>query len=482
MTRRILLISLALLCSLDALGQEDLRRKFEAFTCSATRAYSEFKDSANLVFSRALQQNWEKFKLEEGKSRVVSPLPDTLCLPDADTSYCLPVCDTVEHLPRRWNAAVPTSSGRPFAEATGTRELRIFLYNVPLTLRAPSVYGTFHPRGIDEKSVAEFWRRLSSCDFDVVVSEAVRMREFYGLNDWAMLQWVQALSEALFTPDICSERAVFSVFMLNQMGLKAKIARSSGNLLCLFPALQNIYSRRYVVIDGDPYYLVGVYVPGSDIYTYKTAFRTADNPFDMRVSEPFLIGEGEMVHRIARHSAVFGSEICVSVNRSAAEYFDAYPQLDPVYYATARCSNAFENSLKMQMSDLTDDGTPVLARLGKLLSFVQNDFKYGNDLEVLGHEAPLFPEQDFLYEYNDCEDRTALLNFLVRNVLGFGTVVLEYPDHVALAVALPSEIRGDYVMFEGRKYYMCDPSYIGAGIGMTMPRYRTVPAKIWVTD
>lgn len=481
MTRRILLISLALLCSLAAPAQEDLRQKYETFTLSATRTYAGFKDSANLVFSNALKQNWERFNLNEGKSRSVSPLPDSVLLQEVDSSFSLPVCDTVRNLPCRWKVA-STSSASSSAGGNDTRVVSMSLYEAPLAIRVPSAYGTFHPQGIDEKSVAAFWKRLSSYDYGVIVSEAVRSREYYGLNDWAVFQWVQALSEVLFPSDIFSERTVFGVFMLNQMGLKAKIARSSGELLCLFPSLQNIYSRKYVVIDGDSYYLVGNYAPGADIYTYRASLKAADNLFDMRVSEPFLIGEKERVRQVVRPSTVFGEEIRVSVNGSATEYFEAYPQLDPVYYATARCSNAFESSLKRQITDLAAAESSDREKLEKILSFVQNDFEYGDDAEVIGRELPLFPEQDFLYECSDCEDRTALLNFLVRNVLGFGTLVLEYPDHVALAVELPSEIKGDYVRFEGRKFYMCDPSYIGARVGMTMPRYRNVPAKIWVTD
>lgn len=483
MFRRKFLILLALTVTLSGFAQDELRRRFEAFTVSAVESHAAFTDSANAVFSRALQKDWEIFNLKEGLSRPVAPLPEMRhpVKADLDSGMCLPVSDTVFRLPQKWNT-LPTASRASGISGEKTKVVGIYFYDVPLSVRVPAAYGTVHPSGIDEKSVAAFWKELASHDFGAIVAKASEMREFYGFNDWAVFQWLQVLSDALYPADICSERTVFSVFMLNQMGLMAKIARSSGDLLCLFPAMQQIYSRKYVTIDNSPYYLVGRYSGASDIYTYRDNFKSADNPFDLRVSKPFAIGEETVSRQISRPSAVFNTDICVSVSNSAAAYFDSYPQLDPVYYATARCSNIFETSLNKQISELSSVNDSEYEKLEKILQFVQLDFKYGDDREVLGREAPLFPEQDFLYEYNDCEDRTALLNFLVRNVLNLSTLVLEYPDHVALAVELSSEIRGDYIKFEGRRFYMCDPSYIGAGIGMTMPRYRTVPAKIWVTD
>ena len=56
---------------------------------------------------------------------------------------------------------------------------------------------------------------------------------------------------------------------------------------------------------------------------------------------------------------------------------------------------------------------------------------------------------------------------------------LEYPDHVAAAVNLSNDIKGDYVKLDDGKYYICDPTYIGAGAGMTIPEYKNQSVKVW---
>lgn len=71
-----------------------------------------------------------------------------------------------------------------------------------------------------------------------------------------------------------------------------------------------------------------------------------------------------------------------------------------------------------------------------------------------------------------------LFSYLVRKLLGLDVVLLDYPNHIATAVCFKGNVGGDYLMVNGRKYTVCDPTYIGASIGMTMPKFKTVAAKV----
>ncbi len=57
-------------------------------------------------------------------------------------------------------------------------------------------------------------------------------------------------------------------------------------------------------------------------------------------------------------------------------------------------------------------------------------------------------------------------------------MLLEYPNHLATAVKFDTDVKGDYVMAAGQKYTVCDPTYIGAGIGMAMPTFKGVKPKV----
>ena len=84
----------------------------------------------------------------------------------------------------------------------------------------------------------------------------------------------------------------------------------------------------------------------------------------------------------------------------------------------------------------------------------------------------------FYYPYCDCEDRAVLYSYLVRNLLKLDVVLLDYPNHIATAVCFNENVSGDFVTVEGKKYIVCDPTYIGASIGKAMPQFKRVAAKV----
>ena len=109
---------------------------------------------------------------------------------------------------------------------------------------------------------------------------------------------------------------------------------------------------------------------------------------------------------------------------------------------------------------------------------MQTAFQYQTDDEQFGYEKPFFVDEVFYYPYCDCEDRSILYSYLVRTLMGLDVVLLDYPNHIATAVCFDENVSGDYLMVEGKKYVVCDPTYIGASIGNAMPQYRDVAAKV----
>jgi hypothetical protein len=64
-----------------------------------------------------------------------------------------------------------------------------------------------------------------------------------------------------------------------------------------------------------------------------------------------------------------------------------------------------------------------------------------------------------------------LFSTLVRELVGLDVVLMDYKDHVSVAVAFDSQVQGDYFTMGGRRYVVCDPTYIGAPVGMVMGKY-----------
>ena len=109
---------------------------------------------------------------------------------------------------------------------------------------------------------------------------------------------------------------------------------------------------------------------------------------------------------------------------------------------------------------------------------MQTAFVYEYDDKVWGEDRAFFAEETLYYPYCDCEDRSILFSRLVRDLLGLDVILVYYPGHLATAVCFNSEVKGDYITLNGRRFVVCDPTYIGAPVGCTMPSMDNKAAKV----
>ena len=90
----------------------------------------------------------------------------------------------------------------------------------------------------------------------------------------------------------------------------------------------------------------------------------------------------------------------------------------------------------------------------------------------------MLSEEIFHYPFSDCEDRSVLFAFLVHELLNLEVVGVNYPGHMATAVCFNEAVDGDYLLHDGKNFVICDPTYINAPIGLSMPDYADKPAII----
>lgn len=484
MLRKSLILAVLLVLGCCHLGaQTDLRKAFEEFTTNAMGRYAAFTDSANLAFAKALADNWARFELQDGQQRQKKPKPETLPVADKEQNQFreLTVSEIERSLEDPWSLET-NSVGWLKQKASDDEDsapVRFNFYGAPQTASIPWEYGTFHPKGISEKQVAAFWEQLSRYNYEPLLADASSYAKRNGWNGWVTLEWVQALSACIFPKDIHSEQSVFTVFLLNQMGLKTKIARADGRLVPLFASKQPVYARKFLVIGTYIFYLVEKDFPASEVFTYDVELDKAGHPLDLRIREPIKLGTADSFQPCHKESPLFQASFDLPVNEALMRFYSHYPQTNVTVYATARPEERFASALLPALKDCIQ-GPSELDAVQKILTFVQTDFQYRTDLEQFGFEKPFFFEENFLFEANDCEDRAAMFAYLVKELTTCKAVLLEYSDHVAAAVCFPTEIKGDFVKIHQDNYYICDPSYIGATPGMTIPHYKNQAVKVYV--
>jgi len=158
-------------------------------------------------------------------------------------------------------------------------------------------------------------------------------------------------------------------------------------------------------------------------------------------------------------------------------YLKYHPQTDVNLYGEAGLPEWAGKPLIAQLAPIIKGKSDEEA-VNILLKFVQTAFKYATDDQQFGREKFLFAMETIYYPYSDCEDRSILFTYLVKQMLRLDVVFLDYPGHIAAAVAFKNNVKGDYVTFEGKRYTVTDPTYINATIGMTMPQFAKNTPKV----
>lgn len=481
MKRIILIILSIVLPSNFVLAQNDYRQRFDAFTNAAKIKHESFRDTINTKFANSIDTEWESFSTIDGQSRISSPEYSHPPVADATYEYSnkqIKVSEVVSPLPLQWSSSISSEQGYP-KDSSKYKSIEFELYNQPYKVIIPREYGTFHPNGISEHAVSEFWKSLSTYDYNIIIKECENLRLNYNFNDWMIYNWIHEIANSIYTNNIHSEREIFTVFILNQLGLMAQLGRCGNTLTCLLASLQTIYSRDYVILDTYPFYIMdkSFNTTSLPLYTYRSEFPKKLRPIDFRVIK-LPIFHDQNINSYTQHSSVLRSKLKFDISDQLLRMYSSYPQLDVNIYASAAVDKQFIESLKNNFSQSLSTKSEVEA-INYILKYIQLDFNYKTDINNQGYEKPYFCEENYTHQYNDCEDRVILLAQMIHHLMGLKTLILDFEDHVVLAVHTHTQIKGDYIKYKDQTYYVCDPTYIGSTMGMMIPEYRTKAAKIY---
>ena len=329
--------------------------------------------------------------------------------------------------------------------------------------------------GLNENAIADAYEALCNSDYKPLLADCAQIRKDLRLNDWGVFTLVRQVADTYC--GTANESIVMQQFLLNEMGYKARMARkATEDKMMLFVATDcSIYAHPYITLNGQNYYNLSGNNEQCQFYMCQKDSPKAKNSVGMQLKEaPLFPGTVVSSTHQAKGSA---ARVTVDVPKALMDFYKDYPQCDYSVYFNAPVNAAMENRILSSLAPLVQ-GRNEADAANILINFVQTAFQYQTDGQQFGYEKPFFVEELFYYPYSDCEDRAMLFSYLVRKLLGLDVVLLDYPEHIATAVRFNGKVSGDYLMVNGRKYIVCDPTYIGASIGMTMPRYKTVSAKV----
>ncbi len=358
---------------------------------------------------------------------------------------------------------------------------------------AVSFYGTMMSIGfpdpdefkvpeLKEAALAEAWKQLSNEKYDITVNNALALRSNHKLCDWAYMNLLKAITEKHYGKS--NEAVYMQAYLMTQSGYKVRMAFSSkkNQLYLLFACQYDIYSMSFYRVEGQKFYAFDCDAKDLNICP---ACVNKEKSLSLQIASDQKFDKDMTPKRTL--SSKKGVTATISVNKNNIDFFNNYPSAsisgDPMTRWAAYANTPLEKNVRDALYPQLKakiDGLSEKDAVGLLLNWVQTAFVYEYDDKVWGHDRAFFAAETLFYPYCDCEDRAILFSRLVRDLLGSDVVLLYYPGHLAAAVGFKEQVNGDYLFYQNKKYVVCDPTYINAGVGRTMPGMDNQKAKVIV--
>lgn len=456
----------------------DYDKEFKEFLNEQQRRMEEFRNRQNAEFAEFMKKAWEPFITQPAipAPRVPEPIKPVVKEPETKLSPLpepLPVENVI--IPEE-----PQITPEPFVSPIIEEPIEpvgLFLdyygtiCTVPLTEDL-----SYDLDGVREKNVARVWELLSQDRYLPVIKSCLYWRDELRLSDWGYFKFLEKMTCSFFGTGKRNEARVMQMFILTQSGYQVRIGRSGETLFLLLPFDAVIYEYSYLLLDGIKFYIMDKQIK-NDIFVLDHNYPNT-KPLSIQIlQEPKLAMRKSMTRSFSsKRYPQLSVEIYTNLN--LIDFYNDCPLNSQWnWHVQASLSQSVKEQLLPTLHKCTD-GKPEVAIANILLDFVQTAFDYKTDDAQFGYERPLYADETLYYPYCDCEDRSILYTILMRELGLSDIVLLHYSDHIATAVHFNEDVRGDYLMLDGKKYFVCDPTYINSSVGDAMPKYRNEKAEI----
>lgn len=476
--KHILLICL-LLTTGNVLAQErfeehraKLTKDFSGFKSTIMDDYKGFRDQILKEYCEALKQAWENVEaLSSTKLPVENHIPPVVFSDKERKKQELqPLIDEIIQPEPPKPQPTPTIPVEPIPEVT-RQKLNISFMGTAMEVRKPKgelpILG-----GCNRDGVALLWEALSDRAYDSLIEDCLQLRSTHHLCDWAYLLFLRQLSQTIYEQK-SNEAALLMAYLYGRSGYKMRLAiTDNGHVRMLYATHHCIFNKNCWQLDGTLFYAMDY--DGDEVLLCNASL-PEEKPLSLYVEVPqqFTVRQsGQRELQSERYPEV---KATVIGNLNQMEFFNTYPPSMVNQDACTRWA-MYANTPMDELSKQTlypslknaIAGCSQLEAAERLLNFVQTAFVYEYDDKVWGYDRAFFAEETLFYPYCDCEDRSILFSHLMRELLGVEVVLIYYPGHLATAVHFTDSVQGDFILLDGKKFTICDPTYIGAPVGYTM--------------
>lgn len=326
-----------------------------------------------------------------------------------------------------------------------------------------SVYINYSPP-LSQASIGQFYSQMEQANFEPIIASLLAYKLKYRPDDWLYYQLIRRTAQKLSPKSENYARyTLYKWFLLCKTGYDATLSISDNKILFYVHSDENIYDIPYHMRDGKQYVClnyhdygeidfkkevfmpVAIHIPEA---THSFSYKVTHLP-DFRAAD---YKEKDLEFNYYQNEYKFK----VKINPEVKSLFANYPVTDYQAYFNMPLSSGTYATLIPALKEYMQ-GMNQRQGVDYLMRFTRYAFLYETDRQNFGKEKRLSPEQTLLYDYSDCEDRSALFFYLVKEIYNLPMIVLAFPQHVTIAVKFDKPV-GKPIIYNGNKYSVCEPT------------------------
>lgn len=460
---------------------EAYKQKQAEFIQQMQKEFDEYVKQQDQAFAEFLKQAWSPHAIQEAKPipKIPEPPVEPRFVASKDTVPKGLTKHLKNPLMRIENGkeipVIPPTIKKSTKESAAGLPVDFSFYGSNIKILPDKNMILDPPDSKNEESIGEYWSAFCKTNYGAVLSALQNYKDVMNLNDWGYYLLINRFSSKVY-PASATGAELMTWALLNRSGYKVRLGLVNNDICLLLPTYQTLYGRNYLKIDGLNYYVLKD-LNGEKIHTYDQDYTSSMRVFDFNLPEPLNLDVSPESRKLSFEFQGKPYVFDLDYNKNVVDFYREYPQVNLEIYFNAAVTPVTKESALRAITDVISPMTEVES-VNFLLHFVQNAFRYQIDDQQFGNEKFLFPEETIFYPASDCEDRSILFAFLVKELLNKKVIGLEYPEHVSTAVHLDRDVEGDKIVFDKESYVIADATYANAPLGLSIPDYREKESRV----
>ena len=359
---------------------------------------------------------------------------------------------------------------------TAEVQISVSFYSENLQIQYDPQVVTPAPKILKEREIVAYYQAMADTPYESLLNSLKRSKYQLELNDWLCYELAKEVVNVIYADKSKKQKTLTIWFLLSKMNYDTRLAFLNNEAYIYVRTKDNIYETPLIEDEGLKF--VGLTEMqqrrtnrNKAVYLLNFLAAPNGNPFTFSLRHLPQLKEQiqDKVFRFTWEGQKY--EVTTKVNKTLVDIMKKYPVIDETSYLETPFSKQLKHSLLPQLKQILK-GKNTIQSLEILSTFTRSAFKYREDEDYFGRSKPMIRDEVFFYPYSDCEDRSAVFYGLVEELLGLPMIVVAFPDHLTVAVALEQPI-GPAISYKGKKFYICDPTgpYNSSKIGYVPKGY-----------